>query len=113
MLTSFQGVTDYVLNKTVLFREKVAPVVSKMIMQMYRTDVLQVICTGWMRVGYNHELALALQTMKNSRGSLQVEKAPTTISVPSSQLSKHPHGEHAQVGGSRKKRKTHTNANVG
>lgn len=43
--------------------DMVAPMLVKMMKDMYDCGVLKIVCTGWRRTGYNHRLADALKSL--------------------------------------------------
>ncbi|OJT12681.1 hypothetical protein TRAPUB_10779 [Trametes pubescens] len=50
-------------QRTVLNSDMVAPMLVKMIRDMYDCGALKIVCTGWCRIGFNDKLADALRSL--------------------------------------------------
>ncbi|KAI0374274.1 hypothetical protein BV20DRAFT_494591 [Pilatotrama ljubarskyi] len=88
-----------VIKETIQDRKAIPPVVANTIEQMYDMAVLQAVCSGWLRIGYNRDLAGALPSRVDcsASSSKQAQGPPNSI-VPK----KRAIGE--EFGGGRRKR---------
>ncbi|KAI0757107.1 hypothetical protein C8Q80DRAFT_77801 [Daedaleopsis nitida] len=50
-----------ICQQTMLSKDMIPPVLTKMVRQMYDSRVLKIACTAWRRAGYNRDLADALR----------------------------------------------------
>ncbi|KAI0361740.1 hypothetical protein OH77DRAFT_458351 [Trametes cingulata] len=90
-----------IVKETIQDRKTTPPVIANTIQQMYDMAVLQVVCSGWLRVAYNQDLAAALlsSVAHGSSTSKQAQGAKKSV-IPRKRA---PGG--VAAGGRQKKRK--------
>ncbi|KAL1952056.1 hypothetical protein VTO73DRAFT_1205 [Trametes versicolor] len=74
-------------HRAVMYPVMVAPILVKMMKDMYDCGALKIVCTGWRRVGFNHNLADALKSLGDTttvpgRAPHQPHPSGSVINVP-------------------------------